>query len=144
MLEQVAEVQSAILQAPPEIVIPAAMFLLLVVVPLLLALPERQRAAPGDRLEAAARRWIGDRIDQHVEALAAAYGGAAAGSDSDDMPPGFAMTNELFIAEGLLRAVDSEGFDVELRTAVRAFAVLHREDIYQDVMMRTRKAVAAD
>jgi hypothetical protein len=138
MPEPIASLAHEILRAPPAVL--AAVAVLLVLIGLLLA---RRGAGEDDDLETAARRWIGDRIDEHVDALAEAYGEAGLRADPDELPPGFAMRIELFIAEVLLRELDAEGFDVELRAAVREFAVLHRAKIYEDVTNRTRKALAA-
>lgn len=130
--------ENEILQAPPEVVIATAIFLFLLLIRLLLALPDRPGAVADDGLEAEARRWIGDRIDEHVNVLAEAYGEAGTRAEQDDLPPSFAMTIESFIADVLLRELDSEGFDIDLRGAVREFAVLHRAEIYGDVTARIR------
>jgi hypothetical protein len=143
MSEWVAHLGDAILRAPPAIVIPVAIVLFLSLIRLVLALPEHPGTAPGDGHEAAARRWIDDRIDEHVEVLVEAYRAAGASPEPDELPPGFAMTIEAFIADVLLRELDSDGFDIDLRAAVREFAVLHREAIYQDVAARIRNALAA-
>jgi hypothetical protein len=143
MPEWIVYLENEILRAPPEVMIAAAIFLFLVLIGLLLALPERPGAVADDRLEAEARRWIGDRIDEHVDLLAEAYGEAGMRAEPDELPPGFAMTIESFIGDVLLRELDSEGFDVDLRAAVREFAVLHREEIYEDVATRTRRVLAA-
>jgi hypothetical protein len=143
MPERIAYLENEILRVPPEVVIAAAIFLFLVLIRLLLALPERPGAVADDGLEAEARRWIGDRIDEHVDVLAEAYGEAGMRAEPDELPPGFAMTIESFIADVLLRELDTEGFDVDLRAAIREFAVLHREEIYEDVTIRTRKVLAA-
>jgi hypothetical protein len=138
MPEQIAHLAHEVLRAPPSVLAAAAA--LLVLIGLVLA---KRRAFSDDDLETAARRWIGARIDEHVDALAEAYGEAGLCADPDDLPPGFAIRIELFIAEVLLRELDAEGFDVDLRAAVREFAVLQRAEIYEDVTKRTRKALAA-
>jgi hypothetical protein len=143
MRDWMAHLESAILQAPPGVAIVAAIFLFVVVIRLVLALPERPATVTDDGLEAEARRWIGERIDEHVDVLADAYGEDGMCTEPDDLPPGFALTIESFIGDVLLRELDSEGFDVDLRGAVREFAVLHRAEIYEDVTTRIRKVLAA-
>jgi hypothetical protein len=143
MQNWIAYLEGEILRAPPEVVIVIAIFLFLFLVRLLLALPERPGVGTDDGLEAEARRWIGERIDDHVDVLAKTYGEAGMRAEPDDLPPGFALTIESFIADVLLRELASEDFDVDLRGAVREFAVLHRAAIYEDVTTRIRKALAA-
>ena len=143
MLEQVSYWRDEILQAPPELVVPAAMFLFLVLIRLALALPGRRRALEDDGLEAEARRWINARVDDYVDVLAEAYGETGTRAEPDELPPGFAMTVESFIAEVLLRERGSDGFGVDLAEAVREFVVLHRAELYEDVTTRTREYLAA-
>ncbi len=143
MPELITYLGNEILGAPPGFVIPAAIFLVLVLIRLTLTLPDRRGTVTDDGLEAEARRWIGERIDEHVDALAKAYGEPSMRAEPDDLPPGFAMTIESFIADVLLRELDSASFDVDLRVAVREFAVLHRAEIYEDVTTRIGKVLAA-
>lgn len=143
MLEKISYLRDEIVQAPPEVVLPAAIFLFLVLIRLALALPGRPRALEDDVLEAEARRWIDARIEEHVDVLAEAYGETGIRAEPDELPPGFAMTVESFIAEVLLRERDSEGFDVDLAEAVREFVVLHRAELYEGVTTRTREYLAA-
>lgn len=143
MLEQISELLDEVLQAPPEIVLPAAIFLVLVLIRLALALPERPRAVAYDGREAEARRWIDDRIDEHVGVLAEAYGEAGLRAAQDEPPQSFDMTVESFIAQVLERELDADGFDIDLRAAVREFIVLHRAELYEDVTTRARKHLAA-
>jgi hypothetical protein len=138
MLEQISSLQSEILRAPPEIIVPIGILLFLILIRLVLALPDSTAAATDDGLEMEARRWFGDRIDEHVEVLAEAYGSAGMRAEQDELPPGFALTIESFIAD-VLRELDSRDYDVDLRAGVREFAVLHRAEIYEDVTVRTRK-----
>ena len=142
MLEQISSLQSEILRAPPEVIVPIGIFLFLILVRLVLALPDSAPAVADHGLEAEARRWFGDRIDEHVNLLAEAYGEAGMRAEQDDLPPGFALTIESFIAD-VLRELDSKDCDVDLRAVVREFAVLHRAEIYEDVTIRTRKYLAA-
>ena len=72
MLEKIAYLQNQILGAPPEVVVPAAIFLFVVMVGLVLGLRGRTRILERHCLEAEARRWIGDRIDEYVNVLAKA------------------------------------------------------------------------
>ena len=139
MSEWIAYLGSEILRAPPAVVIPTAILLSLVLIRLVLALPSRPGAVVDNGLEREARRWIGDRIEEHLEVLAEAYGEAGAGTDQDDPPPGFTMTIESFIADVLLRELDQVGFDIDLRGAVREFVVLHRAEIYEDMTTRIQK-----
>jgi hypothetical protein len=143
MLDQISSLQNEILRTPPEIVVPAGIFLSLLLIRLVLALPDSSPAVADHGLEAEARRWIAERIDEHVDVLAGAYGEAGMRLEQDDLPPGFALTIESFIAEVLTRELDSKDFDADLRAAVREFAVLHRAEIYEDVTARTRKYLAA-
>jgi len=143
MLDQLSHLQDQILGAPPEVVVPTGIFLFLVLIRLVLALPDPSPVAAQRRLEAEARRWIADRIDEHVDVLAEAYGEAGMRGEQDDLPRGFVLTVESFIAEVLMRALDAKDFDGDLRAAVREFAVLHRAEIYEDVTTRTRKYLAA-
>ena len=142
MLEQISYFQSEILRAPPEVVVPIGIFLFLILILLVLALPESSPAVADYGLEAEARRWFGDRIDEHVDILAEAYGEAGMCAERDELPPGFALTIESFIAD-VLRELDSRDCDVDLRAVVREFAVLHRAEIYEDVTNRTRQYLAA-
>ena len=143
MLDQISDLQSAILGAPPEVTVPAGIFILWILIRLLRDLPHSSPAVADQSLEPEARLWIADRIDQHVEILAEAYGEAGMQGEPDDLPPGFALKIESFIAEGLLRELDAEDFDADLRAAVREFAVLQRADIYEDVITRIRQHLAA-
>ncbi|HEX6141727.1 MAG TPA: hypothetical protein VFZ01_03345 [Geminicoccaceae bacterium] len=143
MLEQIAHWQDELLRAPPEVVVPAAIFLIVLLLRLALAVPGRSRSPGDDGLEAEAWRWINERIDEHVDELAEAYAGAGPGGNDDELPPGFAPTIESFIAEVLLREQDADDVDVDLRAAVREVLVLHRAELYEDVAMRTRDHLAA-
>ena len=143
MLEQIAHLQDEILQAPPEVVVPVALVLFVLLIRLVPALPGRPRAVEDDGLEAEARRWIDDRIDEYVDVLAEAHGEAGTPAEDDELPPGFAATIESFIAEVLLRERDQEDFDVDLGVAVREFVVLHRAELYEDVTARVREHLAA-
>jgi len=107
------------------------------------SVPAASPAVADRALEAQVRRWIADRVDEHVDGLAEAYGEAGMRMTPADLPPGFALTIESLIAEGLLRELDAEDFDAELRAAVREFAVLQRAEIYGDVITPTRKYLAA-
>jgi hypothetical protein len=142
MLDQISHLQNRLLAASPEVVVPAVILLFLVLIRLMRVLPEASPAAADRALEARVRRWIADRIDERVDGLAEAYGEAGMRAAPDDLPPGFALTIESFIAEGLLRELDAEGCDAELRAAVRELAVLQRAEIYGDVIARTRKYLA--
>lgn len=143
MREQIASLQNQILEAPPEVVVAAAIFLFAVLVRLVFALPVGPRAVEEDDLEAEARRWIDDRIDDYVEVFADAYGDAGTAAAPDDLPLGFAATIESFIAEVLLRERDAEELDLDLGVAIREFVVLHRAEVYEDVTDRTRAYLAA-
>lgn len=143
MLGQISDWQQEILRAPPQIVVPAAIFVLLMLIRVELALPRRAVPEPDDGLEAEARRWIGERIDEHVEDLEEAYGAIGLEAEEDDLPPGFALRIESFIADMLPRDLDAKGFDLDLRSAIRELAVLHRAAIYEDVVTRTREHLAA-
>jgi hypothetical protein len=142
MLERLAYWENEILRAP-EVVVPAAIFLFVVLIGLVRGLRRRTRAVEHNGVEVEARRWVGDRINEHVDVLAEAYSEASAHAEQDELPSDFAATIESFIAEVLLRERDSEGFDVDLSTAVREFVVLHRAELYEDVINRTREYLAA-
>ncbi len=92
MLEKIAYLQNEILRAPLEVVVPAAIFLFVVLIGLVLGLWGRTRTVEHHDLEAEARRWIGDRIDEHINVLAEAYGGASA--SHEELPPDFVATIE--------------------------------------------------
>lgn len=150
MLEQIAHWQDELLRgqdqllrAPPEVVVPAAVFLFVLLIRLAFAVPGRSRSSHDDGLEAEAWAWINDRIDEHVDELAEAYAEAGPGENDDELPPGFAPTIESFIAEVLLREQGLDDVDVDLRAAVRELLVLHRAELYEDVAMRTRDHLAA-
>jgi hypothetical protein len=141
MLERIAYWQDEILRAP-EVVVPAAIFLFVVLVGLVRGLRRRTRGVEHNGVEAEARRWVGDRINEHVDVLAEAFSETSADAEHDELPSDFAATIESFIAEVLLREQDSEDLDVDLGTAVREFVVLHRAELYEDVINRTREYLA--
>ena len=142
MLEKIVYLQNEVLGAPPEIALPAAIFLFVVLIGLMLGRGGRTQTVDNTGLEAKVRRWIGDRIAEHISILAEAYGDARASAELAELPPGFAETIETFIAEVLHRERDAGHRDVDLGEAVREFVVLHRAEIYDDVTARTREYLA--
>jgi hypothetical protein len=143
MLEKIVYLAGEILRAPPEVLVPAAIFVLVVLVGLVLPMAKRTHAVEPDGVDAEARRWIDEQIDEYVDTLAEAYGKVRTHAEHDELPPSFAATIESFIAEVLLRDRDSEDFDFDLGMAVREFVVLHREQIYEDVATRIREHLAS-
>jgi hypothetical protein len=143
MLEKITYLQDEILRAPPEVMVPAAIFLFVVLIGLVLGLRGHTRTVEQHGLEAEARRWIGDQIDEHIDVLAEAYRKARAPAAHEELPPGFVSTIETFIAEVLLRKRDAEDSDLDLVEAVREFVVLHRPELYEDVTSRTREFLTA-
>jgi len=139
MLEEISDWQHELLEAPPEILVPAAIFVFLTLIGVALAL--RRPDAPGsdDGLEAEARHWINERIAEHVEELASAHVAIGVQADEDDLPPGFALRINSFIADLLQHDLDAEDIDLDLRSAIREFVVLHRAQIYADVVTHTRE-----
>ena len=129
---------------PAEVVVWAALALVLALIGVALGRSGRAGAGDDDDLEAEARRWIKGRIDEYVSILAEVYGGEAVRcSDADELPPGFAAAIECFIAEVLLHQGDRAEIDVDLSVAIREFVVLHRAELYGDVIDRTREYLAA-
>jgi hypothetical protein len=122
---------------PPEFVVPLAAF----VVGYLLRLVIGGRATERTGAEAAARRFIDARIEEHIDRLAAKHRRAATErfSDPDDVPPAFANDIQSFIAEALLRDVVVATGDEEVAGAVRELVVLERGYIYARVMKRIQE-----
>lgn len=141
MPDHSALLQNLTLQAGAEVVVPAAIFLVIVLIGLVLT--RRTSIVEDDGLEAEARRWIEDRIDEHVDSLADAYGEAGTGADADELPPAFAASIESFIAEILLPQRDGAEVDLDLGLAIREFVVLRRAELYEEVATRTRRHLAA-
>jgi hypothetical protein len=140
--EEMLEELSDWLDAPPEILVPATIFLFFILIGMVLALRRPSVRESDDGLEAKARYWINARIEEHIEDLASAYVAIGVPGDEDDLPPGFALTINSFIADSLQRNLDGTDFDLDLRSAIRAFVVLHRAEIYQDVVTHSRKHLA--
>ena len=141
MLGEISDWQQQILEGPPEVVVPAAVFVFLILIRVALALP-RPIVPELDGLEEEARHWISERIDEHVEDLTAAYVAIGVQAEEDDLPPGFALRIDSFIAGLLQRDLDAKDVDLDLRSAIREFVVLHRAEIYEDVVTRTREHLA--
>lgn len=142
MLGEISDWQQEILEAPPEILVPAAIFVFFILIRVALALPRPAVPELDDGLEAEARHWISERINEHVEDLAAAYVAIGVQAEENDLPPGFALRIDSFIADLLQRDLAAKDVDLDQRLAIREFVVLHRAEIYEDVVTRTREHLA--
>ncbi len=144
---------------PLEIAIPLAAFLVFFLGRIVFGRGRREQAPEP---EAAAKRFIETRIDEHVELLAGKYletrspvadpDGSGEGRDPRDRPDArveddisrrFASEIEAFIADVVL---EEEGLsaidDGELKSAIREVVVLNRQYVYEQVLARIRRHIA--
>jgi hypothetical protein len=88
MLERITYWQDEIFRAP-EVVVPTAIFLFVVLIGLVRGL-RRTRVVEHNGVEVEARRWVGDRLNEHVDVLAEAYSEASPHAEHDELPSDFA------------------------------------------------------
>ena len=144
---------------PLEIAVPLAAFLVFFLGRLAFG-PGRREQAPEP--EAAAKRFIEARIDEHIELLAGKYletrppvadpDGSGEGPDprerqdaqvEDDISRRFASDIEAFIADVVLEDEALSAMDdVELKSAIREVVVLNRQYVYDQVLARIRRHIA--
>ena len=143
MTEIISSLQNWNIPAPAELVVPVAVFTFIMLIAIVLSRTGRTHVVRRDDLEAEARRWVEDRIDDYAHILAEASSKAGTSARADELPPGFGVTVETFIAEVLQRERDGANFDIDLSVAVREFIVLHRAELYEYVAARTRRHLDA-
>jgi hypothetical protein len=145
---------------PLEIAVPLAAFLVFFLGRLAFR-PGRREEGPEPE-EAAARRFIEARIDEHIEFLAGKYletrtpvadpDGSGEGRDprerqdvqvDDDISRRFASEIEAFIADVVLEDEALSAMDdVEMKSAIREVVVLNRQYVYDQVLARIRRHIA--
>jgi hypothetical protein len=124
----------------PEIAIPLATFLIVLLVLNRIGSPRQVTVGP-DPDVAEARQLIGSKIDEYAEALALQYlearaqGGSEARASSQ-----FARDIEAFIGTALLRDIEAE--HPGLGRAVREVVTLEREHVYELVLSRIEAHVS--
>jgi hypothetical protein len=125
----------------PDITIPLATFLIVLLMLNRIGWPQGQIAVRPDPEVAEAKQLIGAKIDEYAEDLALRYLEARAHSVSEDRASGqFSRDIEAFIGTALLRDIEAE--HPGLGPAVREVVTLEREHVYQLVLSRIEAHVS--